>query len=960
MSFLDRFKPQPKWKHADAAVRAAAVQELDVSTPETRGVLASLAAEDPDARVRRTAVARLADTEALARVARHDADETVRQKAIEGLLELAQDERAAKDGGVFARAAAALAALGEPKHLATVAKGTADDRLRRRAVERLGDGKALGSVARHAKDPAVAALAAEKITETGELLNVALKTAHKQAGLAAIDRLAAAAPDDRATFEQIAERAAEKAVARRARALVQALDEAEAARRAEDEARRQRELEQRQEQARLAQEQARLAREAAREAALAPRRALCDRLEATVHEARPSDEEIDQARAEWEGLPAPAGPGSDDWSGDGDFVALRERFDRACAAVQQAAARAAEARAAAETARARLDQIAAAADTLAARDSAAEARIGLTPLEAEWRGLEFHLAALGPDGETIAAQFGAARDRIARREAEKREAEEKVARDNLRRLERLAERIEKRAPADDLTLREAERAMKEVRAALDAPGVVPSKPDREAIVERLKAAQAALAPRARELRELDDWKRFANAAVQEELCAKTEALLKAMQAHLEAPPAGDSGPQIDVPGDRAPRMDVPGDRGPRIDLEAIAKQLREINTRWREAAEAPRAQAQALWHRYRRAYDPIQARCREFFAKQAEERGANLAAKVALCARAEALADSTDWIKTADELRTLQAEWQKIGPVPHDQAKALWLRFRGACNRFFTRRHEDLAKRKETWAANQARKIALCERAEALAESTEWDAAGVEMRRLQNEWKTVGPVKKAKAEALWTRFRAACDRFVERYKQRDALALEARVQGREAAAAAMEELAAGATPDGDAAALRDAVRDARRRWEQAGALPPERLAPLEARFTEALDRILAVRPDAFRGTDLDPDANLQKLEQLCARVERLAADEPSQVTSSQALAAMLREALAANTIGGRPSDESRIKAAIDEVRQAQAAWKRVGPAPRDAARDLARRFHRACDRVFEQQRKRVPVGPPAR
>lgn len=958
MSFLDRFKPQPKWKHAEGAVRLAAVQELDASAAETTGVLAALATEDPDARVRRAAVARLADTEALGRVARHDADETVRQKAIDALLELAQDERAARDAGVFARAEAALAALAEPKHLGTIAKGTADDRLRRRAVERLGDGKALGSVARHAKDAAVAALAVEKITETHELLNVALKTDHKQAGLIALERLAAAAPGDRATFEQIADRAAEKAVARRARALVQGLDEAEAARRAEEEAQRQRELELRQEEERRAQALARLAREAAREAALAPRRALCERIEALVREARSTEDEdedeIDRARAEWEGLPA-ASPndGNEDWTGD--FDALRKRFERACAAAADAAARAAEARAAADAARARLDQIATTAEALAARDSVAEARISLTPLESEWRGLEPHLAALGADGEAITARFGAARDRIARREAEKREAEEKGARDNLRRLERLAERIEKRAPADDLTLREAERAIKEVRAAIDAPGVVPSKADRDAIVERLKSAQAALAPRARELRELDDWKRFANAAAQEELCAKTEALLKAMQAPPEPVP-GEDGHRIDASGD-GPRVDAPAERGPRIDLEAIAKQLREINTRWREAAEAPRGQAQALWHRYRRAYDPIQARCREFFAKQAEERGANLAAKLALCARAEALADSTDWIKTADELRALQAEWQKIGPTPHDQAKAVWLRFRGACNRFFTRRHEDLAKRKETWAANQARKVALCERAEALAESTEWDAAASEIRRLQNEWKTVGSVKKAKAEALWTRFRAACDRFFERYKQRDALALEARVQGREAAAAAMEALA---SADGDPAALRDAVRDARRRWDQAGAIPPDRLAPIEARFTNALDRLLVARPDAFRGTDLDPDANLQKLEKLCARIEKLASDEPSQATSSQALAAMLREALAANTIGGRPSEEGRIRAAIEEVRQAQSAWKRVGPAPRDAARELARRFHRACDRVFEQQRKRVPVGPPAR
>ena len=253
-----------------------------------------------------------------------------------------------------------------------------------------------------------------------------------------------------------------------------------------------------------------------------------------------------------------------------------------------------EARAAADAARARLDELAAAAETTAALESLGEAKIGLTGLDADWRALEPHLDALGDAGASIRARYAAARERVATREAERHAAEAKALADNLRRLERLADRIEKRAPAPNLTLREAERAMKELRPVIDEPGPLPTRQDRDAIVERLKQAQAALAPRARELREMDDWKRFANAAVQEDLCARTEALLK-----------------------RLGEPEPPG-------LDVVAKELREINTKWREAAEAPRAQAQALWHRYRRAFDPIQLLCREHFAAQAQERAANL------------------------------------------------------------------------------------------------------------------------------------------------------------------------------------------------------------------------------------------------------------------------------------------------------------------------------------------------
>src|SRR4030095_7658768 len=101
--------------------------------------------------------------------------------------------------------------------------------------------------------------------------------------------------------------------------------------------------------------------------------------------------------------------------------------------------------------------------------------------------------------------------------------------------------------------------------------------------------------------------------------------------------------------------------------------------------------------------------------------------------------------------------------VSRGQEKAIWDRFRSACDRFFTRRHTDLAQRKATWSENLAKKEALCVRAEALADSTEWDAAAAEIKQLQVQWKSIGPVKKTRSDAIWQRFRTACDAFFNRF-----------------------------------------------------------------------------------------------------------------------------------------------------------------------------------------------------
>ena len=204
--------------------------------------------------------------------------------------------------------------------------------------------------------------------------------------------------------------------------------------------------------------------------------------------------------------------------------------------------------------------------------------------------------------------------------------------------------------------------------------------------------------------------------------------------------------------------------------------------------------------------------------------------------------------------------------------KAVWESFRGACDRFFTRRQQDLKHRKESWAANLARKEELCAKAEALADSTDWDSAAAQIRQLQAEWKTVGPVRKAKSEVVWQRFRTACDRFFERFKHRDQVELASKAEPRETVIRELEQLlsqdgSADATPpDG----LFTVIQQARAKWQQAPELPRQMQQDLAVRFHEALGRLMATWPAAFSGTDLDPEVTRRRMEKLVTRVEELA------------------------------------------------------------------------------------------
>src|SRR4051812_244828 len=225
MSFLDRFKIQPKYKSTDPEVRLAAVRELglDTATDDERAALVALAREDTDPRVRRAAAARIEDVEVLAGIASADADEGVRTDVLDPPAAVAAAPNNADP------ALTALGALRDPKLIGHVAKASPLDTVRVEAVNRLTDVRALSSVARHAADPRVASLAVDKVQDPAELLNIATKTEHKDAGIAALER---AGVQDRATLEQLADRANSKSVAKRARAMVQAIDDAGTARKA--------------------------------------------------------------------------------------------------------------------------------------------------------------------------------------------------------------------------------------------------------------------------------------------------------------------------------------------------------------------------------------------------------------------------------------------------------------------------------------------------------------------------------------------------------------------------------------------------------------------------------------------------------------------------------------------------------------------------------------------------------
>jgi hypothetical protein len=885
MALIDRFRAQAGHKHADAAVRLSFVQELPL---DERDLLAEIARDDADPRVRRAAVDKLMDPPALAGVARSDADDAVRTRAATMLRDIAIEAFEGLGEAESLAAVDALVALTDAKTLTAVAKSAPRESTAQRALASVTDARTLGSVARHSAHESVRQAAFGALQDHGEVLSVALNGEFRDPTLAAVDRIAA-----RGELEQIAARAKNKSAAKRARVRLREQDE-------------------------------RQAQEAAAAAAAVT--------EALVLASQPDPAELERrALAEAARQAADEAVRADEAARvrEQDEASARHREEQA-ASVAEAAAKEAERRLG------RLAELVVEAEAAAADEDFASARRRMGAARRECRDLTKDAAF---DGD-VAQRMGAADARFTARETAAREGDQRARRDALVRLQQFITRLEALAALADLTLKAGERGLKDIRTLLGAMPQLPSKRDYDEALLRLKAAQAALMPKVQELRDIADWQRWANIGIQEQLCEKMEALTA-----VEDP-------------------------------AAIARHVKDFQEQWRQASDAPRAQGDALWRRFKAAHDEAWKRCESHFAALAGERAESLAKKIALCERAEALAESTSWIQTADEIKRLQAEWKSLGPVTRGQEKATWERFRAACDRFFSRRHADLADRKKAWAENLARKEALSAKAEALVDSMDWDAAAAAIKQLQAEWKTIGPVKRTRSDAIWQRFRTACDAFFTRYVQRHDIARGERAAARETICAELEALAAPAelvdpqpAVEAAPAELVAKVRALRGRWQQelaARGVDGGRAAALDERFATAFARVIARWPAVFGGTDLDPEANRRKMEGLALRMEELAKSlggtaagvGDAALSPTTRLAAMLKEALASNTIGGKVDDDSRWRAAAEELRQAQASWTRIGPVPDTDRRALTDRFSRACRQIADST-ARAPSPPPS-
>ena len=274
------------------------------------------------------------------------------------------------------------------------------------------------------------------------------------------------------------------------------------------------------------------------------------------------------------------------------------------------------------------------------------------------------------------------------------------------------------------------------------------------------------------------------------------------------------------------------------DVVDAFRKLQEMHEQWRIIGPVAPSVREEIWNRFKAASTEINKRHQVHFEQLKAQEHANEVGKTAICEKVEAIDLSQittvkGWDDATKVILAFQDEWRKLGFASKRVNTQLFERFRQTCDNFFNQKAEFFKSVRGEQSDNLQRKIALCERAEALSTSTDWRKTTDQLIALQNEWKTIGPAPRKYSQQIWERFKSACDAFFK--------AKEEAVGGERATERANFErkqeiiLALTNLKDDVENATAKGVRDLMNQWAEIGHVPFKEKDKLQAKYKELID-----------------------------------------------------------------------------------------------------------------------------
>ncbi len=295
------------------------------------------------------------------------------------------------------------------------------------------------------------------------------------------------------------------------------------------------------------------------------------------------------------------------------------------------------------------------------------------------------------------------------------------------------------------------------------------------------------------------------------------------------------------------------------DLKDAIKSLNELHEEFKHIGPVPREEQEALWQRFKAASDAVYDRRKEFYEGQKEVFLKNQEEKEALIKKLEIFSDFKaerikDWNTKTKEILEIQKTWEKIGPVPKEAGKEVNKSFWTAFKNFFHNKNLFFKELDEIRATNQAKAEELITKAEALMNNTDWQNTANQLVKLQQDWKRLGPTPEKNRDALYKKFKTACDTFFDNRRnanKQNNEEFEANLQKKQEV---IKEIAAAKEPS------EENLTELVGKFNELGFVPRKNMKEVQAQFKDAVDAYLEKLDPEFDREDFLFRLNLNKIQ----------------------------------------------------------------------------------------------------
>ena len=198
--------------------------------------------------------------------------------------------------------------------------------------------------------------------------------------------------------------------------------------------------------------------------------------------------------------------------------------------------------------------------------------------------------------------------------------------------------------------------------------------------------------------------------------------------------------------------------------------LQELHEHWKNVGPVERTLREPLWERFQEISKKINKRRNDYFIEKKKETSIKLDSKNIIAKKIEDITfeektSHNQWQEATTKCHELEKKWKALGKLNKESNKIAWEKLREALNNFYSAKNNFYKQKKIQRKQILNDKLAICEKAERLQDSTDWKKTGDNLIKLQEEWKNSEFSPSTQSNEVWIRFREACNIFFNNRKK---------------------------------------------------------------------------------------------------------------------------------------------------------------------------------------------------